>query len=88
MKIQKLFREVPADLSRIEPFSDWQELSPEFEFQPVEDCILVVAHIKEEDFDKLTHIFQNREDAMGATDGKRYLGLIAYITLRKWMENC
>ncbi len=66
MKVQRLFREVPEDVSRLEPFSDWQELSPAFESHPLGECTLVVASIKDEDFDQLLGIFQSREEAMGA----------------------
>ncbi|MEJ7553678.1 MAG: hypothetical protein WKI48_02920, partial [Aquificaceae bacterium] len=66
MKVQKLFRSLPQDLASLEPFPDWQELSPTFEKLPIGDCTLLVASIQDEDFDKLLHIFQSREEAMGA----------------------
>lgn len=66
MKVQKLFRNLPQDPASLEPFSDWQELSPTFEKLPIGDCTLLVASIRDEDFDKLLHIFQSREEAMGA----------------------
>ncbi len=66
MKVQKLFRDLPQDPAGIEPFSDWQELSPSFEKLSIGDCTLLVATIKDEEFDKLLHIFQSREEAMGA----------------------
>ncbi len=66
MKVQKLFRSLPQDLASLEPFPDWQELSPTFEKLPIGDCTLLVASIRDEDFDKLLHIFQSREEAMGA----------------------
>lgn len=66
MKVQKLFRNLPQDPASLEPFPDWQELSPTFEKLPIGDCTLLVASIQDEDFDKLLHIFQSREEAMGA----------------------
>lgn len=66
MKVQKLFRNLPQDPASLEPFSDWQEISPTFEKLPIGDCTLLVASIQDEDFDKLLHIFQSREEAMGA----------------------
>lgn len=66
MKIQKLFREVPADIKSLEPFASWQELSPKFSTEKVNDCFLIVAHIDDADFEPLTSIFQSKEEAMGA----------------------
>lgn len=66
MKLQKLFRELPKDLRNIEPFLDWQELSPTFERYPFGDCTLIVASIEDKDFDKLVGIFQSKDEAMGA----------------------
>ena len=66
MKVQKLFRNLPKNPASLEPFPDWQELSPTFEKHPLEECTLLVATIEDKDFDKLLHIFQSREEAMGA----------------------
>ncbi len=66
MKVQKPLREVPQDPKKLEPFLDWQELSPSFETLSFGDCTLLIATIEDEEFDKLLHIFQSREEAMGA----------------------
>ncbi|MDW8096551.1 MAG: hypothetical protein RMI44_00295 [Aquificaceae bacterium] len=66
MKLQKLMKEVPQDLLAVEPFASWQELSPSFDKRPLGDCTIVLATVKEEDFEPLVGVFQSREEAMGA----------------------
>ncbi|MDW8095174.1 MAG: hypothetical protein RMI51_00090 [Aquificaceae bacterium] len=66
MKIQKLFKSIPNKPENMEPFISWQELTPEFEYKHLGDCYLMVAELKEQDFDKLLSIFQSREEAIGA----------------------
>ncbi len=66
MKIQRLFKDIPEDIKSLEPFASWQELSPVFYIEKVDDCSLVVAKIEDENFDSLLGIFRSREEAIGA----------------------
>ncbi|MFN3870889.1 MAG: hypothetical protein ACK4MW_05340 [Aquificaceae bacterium] len=66
MKIQKLFKHIPEDPKGLEPFESWQELSPSFEKQKIDDCFLLIAYIEDEEFQKLLNIFPSKEEAMGA----------------------
>jgi len=67
MKIQTLLRSLEDKEEKLKLFENWEELRyKELELTPYEDCYLLVVEVPDEEFEKLTYIFQTKEEAMGA----------------------
>ncbi|WP_340690838.1 hypothetical protein [Hydrogenobacter thermophilus] len=66
MNIQILVQSPEEKQEKLEFLKNWEEIVYRVEVSEYEGCYLMVMEVPDEEFEKLTNIFQSKEEAMGA----------------------